>query len=232
VGCFSIGIIPTGSQDPYALRRQAAGIVQIVLEHQLSISLQEIFAAALEVHESLRAEKHFTPELRINLYEFFGLRVKRLLSDNNVRYDVVDAATAAGFDDIVDVVARSLALMNAVTDVADFKVTVDSLTRVSNLAAKAAEGTVIEPSLLKEAAEQKLYDTWQSIHDSYREALAIRHAAKALQILSGLEAAVTGFFDSVMVMAEDEAIRANRLALLAGIDADSKLFADFGKLVW
>ncbi|KAI7257797.1 hypothetical protein KC345_g10697, partial [Hortaea werneckii] len=232
VGCFSIGIIPTGSQDPYALRRQAAGIVQMVLEHQLSISLQEIFAAALEVHENLRSEKHFTPELRINLYEFFGLRVKRLLSDNNVRYDVVDAATAAGFDDIVDVVGRSLALMNAVTDVADFKITVDSLTRVSNLAAKAAEGAVIEPSLLKEEAEQKLYETWQSIHEPYREALAVRHAAEALQILSGLEAAVTGFFDSVMVMAEDEAIRTNRLALLAGIHADSKLFADFGKLVW
>ncbi|KHL93501.1 glycine-tRNA synthetase subunit beta [Paenibacillus sp. IHB B 3415] len=232
VGCFSIGIIPTGSQDPYALRRQAAGIVQMVLEHQLSISLQEIFAAALEVHESLRSEKHFTPELRINLYEFFGLRVKRLLSDNNVRYDVVDAATAAGFDDIVDVVGRSLALMNAVTDVADFKITVDSLTRVSNLAAKAAEGTVIDPSLLKEEAEQKLYQTWQSIHDPYREALAALHAAEALQILSGLKDAVTGFFDSVMVMAEDEAVRANRLALLSGINADSRLFADFGKLVW
>ncbi|MBP2111813.1 glycine--tRNA ligase subunit beta [Paenibacillus silagei] len=232
VGCFSIGIIPTGSQDPYALRRQAAGIVQIVLEHQLSLSLQEIFAAALEVHESFRTEKHFTPELRITLYEFFGLRVKRLLADNNVRYDVVDAALAAGFDDIVDVVSRSLALMNAVTDQADFKITVDSLTRVSNLAAKAPESAVIDPALLKEEAEQKLYSTWQSIHEPYRAALASRHAAEALQILSGLEAAVTGFFDSVMVMAEDEAVRSNRLALLAGIYTDSKLFADFGKLVW
>ncbi|OKP89951.1 glycine--tRNA ligase subunit beta [Paenibacillus sp. P32E] len=231
VGCFSIGIIPTGSQDPYALRRQAAGIVQIVLEHKLAISLQEIFDAAVDVHENLRKEKHFTQDLRINLYEFFGLRVKRLLSDN-VRYDVVDAVIAAGFDDIVAVVGRSRALMDTVNGQADFKITVDSLTRVSNLAAKAAEGTSVDPTLLKEEAELTLYETWQAIHKPYQEALSDRNAEEALRILSGLKDAVTGFFDSVMVMAEDEQIRANRLALLAGIDADSKAFADFGKLVW
>ncbi|MFE4711309.1 glycine--tRNA ligase subunit beta [Paenibacillus sp. NPDC056722] len=230
VGCFSIGIIPTGSQDPYALRRQAAGIVQIVLERQLPISLQDIFAAATEVHESSRNLKHSGEELRNTLYEFFGLRVKRLLSDN-VRYDVVDAVIAAGFDDVVNVVARSRALMDAVTGQEDFKITVDSLTRVSNLAAKATEVT-IDPALLVEAAEAKLYETWQALHTPYREALASKQAEEALTILSGLKDAVTGFFDSVMVMAEDEKVRANRLALLAGIDADSKIFADFGKLVW
>lgn len=231
VGCFSIGIIPTGSQDPYALRRQAAGIVQIVLEHQLPITLQEIFTAALEIHENLRTEKHFAPELRITLSEFFGLRVKRLLSDN-VRYDVVDAVISAGFDDIVDVVGRSRALMDAVTDQAEFKITVDSLTRVGNLAAKAVEGIAVQDSLLKEEAELKLYETWQTIHTPYLNALAARNATEALTILSGLKDAVTAFFDSVMVMAEDEQIRANRLALLSGIDADSKAFADFSKLVW
>lgn len=231
VGCFSIGIIPTGSQDPYALRRQSAGIVQIVLERQLPLTLQDIFAAATEVHENSRKLKLSGEELRNTLYEFFGLRVKRLLSDN-VRYDVVDAVIAAGFDDVVDVVGRSRALMDAVTGQEDFKITVDSLTRVSNLAAKASEGSVIEPSLLKEEAEVKLYDTWQSLHSSYLEALESKNAAEALRILSGLKDAVTGFFDSVMVMAEDEQVRANRLALLAGIDSDSRQFADFSKLVW
>ncbi|MNC61368.1 glycyl-tRNA synthetase subunit beta [compost metagenome] len=66
----------------------------------------------------------------------------------------------------------------------------------------------------------------------YQEALTARNAAEALSILSGLKDAVTGFFDSVMVMAEDEQIRSNRLALLAAVDADSRVFADFGKLVW
>ena len=230
VGCFSIGIIPTGSQDPYALRRQAAGIVQIVLEHKLSISLQEIFETALQVHEKSRTMKHSGAELRINLYEFFGLRVKRLLSDN-VRYDVVDAVIAAGYDDVVAVVSRSQALNEAVQSQEDFKITVDSFNRVSNLAAK-AQGGIVDSALLSDAAEIKLYETWQSLHTPYHEALSLRNADEALRILSGLKDAVTGFFDSVMVMAEDEKIRSNRLALLAGIDADSKVFADFSKLVW
>lgn len=231
VGCFSIGIIPTGSQDPYALRRQAAGIIQIVLEHKWAITLREIFDTAIEIHEYSGNMKHSADELRINLYEFFGLRVKRLLSDNEVRYDVVDAVTAAGFDNVVDVVGRSRALMSAVTDQAEFKVIVDSLTRVSNLAGKATSD-VIDPSLLKEDAELQLYQTWQNLRTPYLEAMAADNAEEALRILSGLKDAVTTFFDSVMVMAEDEQIRANRLALLAGIDADSKAFADFGKLVW
>lgn len=231
VGCFSIGIIPTGSQDPYALRRQAAGIIQIVLEHKWAITLRDIFDTAIEIHENSGNMKHSADELRINLYEFFGLRVKRLLSDNEVRYDVVDAVTAAGFDNVVDVVGRSRALMSAVTDQAEFKVIVDSLTRVSNLAGKATSD-VIDASLLKEDAELQLYQTWQNLHTPYLEAMADHNAEEALRILSGLKDAVTTFFDSVMVMAEDEQIRANRLALLAGIDADSKAFADFGKLVW
>ena len=230
VGCFSIGIIPTGSQDPYALRRQAAGIVQIVLEHKLSISLQEIFEIALNVHENSRKMKHSASELRINLYEFFGLRVKRLLSDN-VRYDVVDAVIAAGYDDVVAVVSRSLALNAAVQNQDDFKITVDSFNRVSNLAAK-AQGSSVDPALLTDNAEVTLFETWQSLHNPYQEALSARNADEALRILSGLKDAVTGFFDSVMVMAEDEKVRSNRLALLAGIDADTKAFADFSKLVW
>lgn len=232
VGCFSIGIIPTGSQDPYALRRQAAGIVQMVLEHKLSIGLEEIFAAALDVHKNFRPEKTFANELRISLYEFFGLRVKRLLADNGVRYDVVDAVTAAGFDSIVDVVDRSRALTDAVNSQADFKVTVDSLTRVANLAAKASGNAAVDPSLFTEDAESNLYATWQSKHAPYAAAREARNAAEALALLSGLKDAVTGFFDSVMVMAEDERVRANRLALLSAIDADSRAFADFGKLVW
>jgi len=231
VGCFSIGIIPTGSQDPYALRRQAAGIVQIILEHKLPIGLEEIFETAIQIHENSRNTKHSGAELRNNLYEFFGLRVKRLLSDN-VSYDVVDAVIGAGYDDVVAVVARSLALSAAVQSKEDFKIIVDSLNRVSNLAAKASEDVSIDPALFTDEAEVKLYETWQSLHAPYQEALSAKNAEEALRLLSGLKDSVTGFFDKVMVMAEDEKVRANRLALLAGINSDTKAFADFSKLVW
>ncbi|MFD1772918.1 glycine--tRNA ligase subunit beta [Paenibacillus rhizophilus] len=230
VGCFSIGIIPTGSQDPYALRRQTAGIVQIVLERGLPVGLNEIFEIAVQVHENTRKLKLSVDELRRNLYEFFGLRVKRLLSDN-VRYDVVDAVMAAGYDDIVAVVARSQALADAVESKENFKNTVDSFNRVSNLAAKAT-GAVLDSALLGEAAESALYETWQSLHKPYQKALEDDDAVQALTLLAGLSDAITVFFDSVMVMAEDERVRANRLSLLANIDADLKNFADFSKLVW
>lgn len=229
-GCFSIGIIPTGSQDPYALRRQAAGIVQIILEHKLSVGLTDIFKMALETHEQFRGLKRSKEEILKDLMEFFGLRVRKTLSDT-LRYDVVDAVIAAGYEDVVSVVARGLALAEAVEGREDFKQTVESFGRVSNLAAKAT-GEKVRSDLLAEPAEKELHEAWRSVTADYLKALSERDAAKALSIVSGLKEAITVFFDAVMVMAEDEAIRTNRLALLSAIDSDLKAFADFSKLVW
>lgn len=230
VGCFSIGIIPTGSQDPYALRRQAAGIVQIILEHKLPVTLSDVFGVALEVHENIRVLKRSTDEIRKDLKEFFGLRVKKLLSEDQ-RYDVVDAVITAGFDHVVSVVSRGHALMNAVESVQDFKTTVESFNRVSNLAAKAGKAAV-NAELFTESEENKLYEAWNAIRADYHAALQAADGERSLSLLSGLREPITGFFDSVMVMAEDEAVRANRLALLSGIDGDLKRYADFTKLVW
>ncbi|GAA0854585.1 glycine--tRNA ligase subunit beta [Bifidobacterium pullorum subsp. gallinarum] len=230
VGCFSIGIIPTGSQDPYALRRQAAGIVQIILEHKLPITLSDVFGIALEIHENIRALKRSTDEIAKDLQEFFGLRVKKLLSEEQ-RYDVVDAVITAGFDHVVSVVSRGHALMNAVEGVQDFKTTVESFNRVSNLAAKAGKAAV-NPELFTEAEEGTLYEAWNAVRKDYKAALEAADGERSLSLLSGLKEPITGFFVSVMVMAEDEAVRANRLALLSGIDGDLKQYADFTKLVW
>lgn len=229
-GCFSIGIIPTGSQDPYGLRRQAAGVVQIILEHQLPVLLSDIFNISLDTHEELRGLKRGRDEIMKDLMDFFGLRVKKTLSDN-LRYDVVDSVIAAGYDDVVSVVARGNALMSAVNEQGDFKTTVESFGRVSNLAAKAT-GEAVRSDLLQEAEEQRLYEAWKSVSSSYNDLLNQRNAAEALALISGLKDSITAFFDKVMVMAEDEAVRINRLALLSAIDHDLKLFADFGKLVW
>lgn len=230
VGCFSIGIIPTGSQDPYALRRQAQGIVQIMLAQKLQISLSEMLNIALDVHENLRKMKLSATEVRTTIVEFFGLRVKKLLSEN-LRYDIVDAVISADFDDIASVVSRGEALMEAVINQEDFKVTVESFNRVSNLGAK-AEQFEIDEALLQEQGEKELYKVWQSIIEGYHNALNQRDGHKALQFLGQIRNAITDFFDSVMVMAEDEQVKNNRLALLAAIDKDLKAFADFTKLVW
>lgn len=228
-GCFSIGIIPTGSQDPYALRRQAAGIVQILLDRKLSATLSDVFNIALEVHGNLGNMKRSADEIRKELHEFFGLRVKKLLSET-LRYDVVDAVLAAGYDDVASVVNRGTALMTAVQTGEVFKATVESFNRVGNLAAKAVHKSV-NTGEFAEQGEKTLYEAWYSAYESYSVALQEGDATRALALASSITPAVTAFFDSVMVMAEDDAVRNNRLALLAAIDSELKRFADFSKLV-
>ncbi|MCC3380060.1 glycine--tRNA ligase subunit beta [Paenibacillus farraposensis] len=228
-GCFSIGIIPTGSQDPYALRRQAAGIVQILLDCKLSATLSDVFNIAIDVHLNLGNMKRSADEIRKELHDFFGLRVKKLLSET-LRYDVVDAVLAAGFDDVASVVNRGAALMAAVQTGDQFKSTIESFNRVSNLASKAVHKSVNSDEFT-EQGEKALYEAWHGIHESYSAALQQGDATRALELASSITSAITAFFDSVMVMAEDDAVRNNRLALLAVIDSELKRFADFSKLV-
>jgi len=230
VGCFSIGIIPTGSADPYALRRQAAGIVQIILDHKLPINLTELFDMAMDIHGSAQLLKRNRDEIRIDLCDFFALRVKNVFTDK-VRYDVVDAVMASGYDHLVSVVARGTQLMKIVSEQSDFKVTVESFNRVSNLATK-ADSLEIIASKFVESVEHDLFNQHQAVHAKYHEALQAGDMAAALEQLSGLQDAITAYFDKVMVMAEDADVRANRLAQLHAIAEDLKLFADFSKIVW
>ena len=225
-GWFALGIIPTGSQDPYALRRQATGIVQLLLERKLPLTLTKMFDIALEVLGEAGLLKRDADAIRKDLYEFFGLRVKNVLSEQ-VRYDVVDAVLAAGYDDVLDTIHRGEALMAAVQE-DSFKKAVEAFNRVSNLAAK-AEHDEVKVELFEQPEEQALYASWQEAHKQYIDAA---DSAKALAALSQLESSITAYFDHVMVMAKDEAVKQNRLAMLKGIASDLIQFADFSKLVW
>ncbi|MBD2869495.1 glycine--tRNA ligase subunit beta [Paenibacillus arenilitoris] len=232
VGCFSIGIIPTGSQDPYALRRQAAGIVQIILAHGLKLQLSELYDAALSVHDA-RGTKRSAADIRKDLSDFFALRVKNLLSEQGVRYDVVDAVMAAGFEDLRSVVERASVVqaLAAGDDRSEFKLAVEQFNRVGNLAAK-ADGTPIDPSLFAEQAEKELYEQWLRQRPTFAESAEQGNYAKAVQSLTALTPFIHSYFEKVMVMSPDEAVRANRLAALAGIAGDIAVVADFSKLVW
>ncbi|MFD1953345.1 glycine--tRNA ligase subunit beta [Paenibacillus thailandensis] len=232
VGCFSIGIVPTGSQDPYALRRQASGIVQIMLAHGLKAGLTELFDASLAVHEQ-RNMKRSADEIRKDLNDFFALRVKNVLTEQANRYDVVDAVMASGFDDLLLTVERALAVNGWTSgdQRAEAKPAVDAFTRVCNLAAKATTSTV-DPSLFAERAEHDLYEAWQKAHEGAGKSLEEGDVKGALAILAGLKEPINAYFDAVMVMAEDEKVRANRLAALKAIAGDITRIADFSKLVW
>jgi glycyl-tRNA synthetase beta chain len=227
-GCFSIGIIPTGSQDPYALRRQAAGIVQIILEHNLPCKLSDLFVIALSTHQKAGLLKRDSEEISKDLMDFFSLRIRNVLTERQTRYDIIDAVLAAGFDSLSSVVRKAAAL-SAYVQAADYKGILESFNRVGNLAAKASMQEV-NHVLFQEAAEGQLFEAWQSMHKTYLAHMTTEAEADALFTLSKLKVPITAFFDGVMVMAEDEYVKRNRLALLLHIAEDLKQFADFSKL--
>jgi len=232
VGCFSIGIVPTGSQDPYALRRQAAGIVQILLAHNMQLSLSELFELCLAVHVE-RGTKRSKEEIASDLNDFFALRVKNWLSEHGAKYDVIDAVMEAGFSDLLltkkraELLAHQLEQQNK----AEFKLTVEAFNRVCNLATK-ADSKSVDASLFQEQTESALYEAWVTIHEEFAAALERREVERAYEQLAALREPIVAYFDSVMVMAEDEAIKRNRLATLASIAEDVHAVADLSKLVW
>lgn len=230
VGCFAIGIIPTGSQDPYALRRQASGIVQILLDKKLSISLDELFDAALIILDSKSLLKRSKDEIKRDLREFFTLRLKNMLQEQHVRYDVIDAILSADASHVKEVVDRAHALMHAVAD-ESFKSIVESFNRVNNLGQKAAS-TEVDESAFETEAERTLWNAFTQVKQDAAALLEEKAFDKALSRMAELKPAIDTFFDHVMVMVEDEKVKRNRLAMLASIAAFVYQVADFSKIVF
>lgn len=229
-GCFSIGIVPTGSQDPYALRRQAAGVIQILLEHKLSLTLDQLIVTALNIVKQSIGLKRKEEEIIKDMTDFFQLRVKHMLGEF-ARYDVVDAVIASGIFDVQAAVRKAQALQAVVEQPEQWKPLFESINRVHNLAVK-AEQTTLQVDLLHENAEKALAEEWRKVQADFTELLKQRREAEALHVLHALRDPITNFFEEVMVMAEDPTIRNNRLALLASMSEQFNLYADFRKIVW
>lgn len=225
VATFSRGLIPTGSQDPFGLRRQALGIVNMLNEAHWAISIRKIVELAmdlLKVTDNVGREK-----LQNDVAEFMRLRVKNFLS-NSTRYDVVDSVIE-NVDDIYTLTLKAAALENFL-QTPDAVKNIQSFVRVSNLAKKADSAEIAE-TLIKIESEQKLYQAFNAVKVVAGELIAKKDFNGALDALKKLSAPIDGFFDSVMVMDENLEIRNNRLALLKSIDNLLAEIADFSKLV-
>jgi glycyl-tRNA synthetase beta chain len=231
VGCFSIGIVPTGSQDPYALRRQAAGIVHILLDRGLPFELEDLFSHGLQSFVQKQQTKREPDEITKDLFDFFGLRLKNLLQDKGVRYDVVDAVLDSGFSNVSTTVKKAEALMDKVSE-ADFKGVVESFNRVYNLSQKLERESNVDPSLFENESENNLYDSLEAVKKEVKDPYTSGNMEKVLAVISSLKSAIDNFFDSVMVMAENISVRNNRLSLLAEITALVHSYANFSKLVF
>ncbi|TRY26212.1 glycine--tRNA ligase subunit beta [Brevibacillus sp. LEMMJ03] len=227
VGCFSIGIVPTGSQDPYGLRRMAAGIVAILLDRGWKLPLDRLWDAALDIYAAQGVTKRDRDEVKKDLADFFALRLKNALQEEQIRYDVIDAVLSADIALVPDVLAKAKALMAAV-QADDFKLTVEQFNRAGNLAQK-AEDDAIDEAVFTEDAERALYKAYLSVREQVE---GLDDQAAVLSTLSQLREPIQSFFDAVMVMADDQAVRRNRLALLLGISRLIGAYADFSKLVF
>ncbi|ABB33159.1 glycyl-tRNA synthetase, beta subunit [Geobacter metallireducens RCH3] len=224
-GCFGVGLIPTGSADPYALRRSALGIINIILDKGYRLSLEEQVDKAL----GLLAAKLTRPavDVKADVLEFFRGRFVNLMADRHAS-DAVDAAVAAGCADLVDAAAR-IAALSEFRSHPDFEPLAVAFKRVGNIVKEGVDAPV-DTALFQDAAEGLLNDAVQGVAVSVREKIATGAYLEALTEIAALRGPVDTFFDKVMVMAEDERVRTNRLALLTGIARMLGAIADFAKI--
>ena len=226
VGCFGMGLVPTGTADPYALRRQTLGIIHIILEKKYSLSLSTL----LERSIALLAEKIERPpqEIKANVLEFFKGRMQNLLHSQGLSPDVIDAALAVGFDDLVDLRERAKALHD-LKQVPDFEPLAIAFKRVVNISKAHIPGEV-DTGQFENSCEQALFEAYGEIGKKAEEKIFRKDYPSALKELSFLRGPVDEFFNGVLVMAEDEKIRNNRLSLLRKIAALFFKIGDFSKI--
>ncbi len=224
-GCFGVGLIPTGTADPYALRRSALGIIAIILDRGYGVSLSALIDASLELLQDKLSRD--AAEIRADVLEFFRGRYVNLMAG---RYpsDAVEAAVAVTFDDLNDTAARIAALAEF-KGRADYEPLAVAFKRVCNIV-KGGYDFPVEESLFQEDAERELFSAFEGVGTIARGMIAKKDYLAALVEIAGLRGPVDEFFDQVMVMAEDERVKNNRLALLTGISRLFGAIADFARL--
>lgn len=227
VGTFSRGLIPTGSQDPFALRRQALGIVNMLKEAQYHISLSQLVAKAMELLKIADAGQQ--AKLQKDVADFMKLRLKNVLADADIRYDVVEAVFVT-VDDIYGVFLRAQAVNEAVKQ--DMEKNIQAFVRTGNIARKAEDvQAAVEAGLLAEQVEKDLCKAYEDAAAKVEKEIVAQDYAGAIATLSQLAAPIDAFFDGVMVMDKDEKIKNNRLGLLKLVDNLICQVADFSKIV-
>ncbi|WP_367715538.1 glycine--tRNA ligase subunit beta [Nitratireductor sp. GISD-1A_MAKvit] len=249
VGFWAIDEKPTGSKDPYALRRAALGVIRILIEKQARMPLSNCLANARQLHTPMvpypkpdtnadssrdALERAWDVAFLSDLLSFFHDRLKVYLRDQGARYDLIDAVIADDADDLLLIVRRVEAL-------SEFLATTDGenllagAKRAANIVADAEKkGTAIaktvDAKLFETDEERALFDSLEEAENFAGQAIAANDYVKALSFLARLRQPVDAFLDGVMVNADDEAVRANRLALLSRIRSATAQVADFSKI--
>ena len=201
--------------------------MNILIDGKISLSLTAMAQKAMELTGLMDLDKQ--QQVLENFKEFFRLRLKNVLGDAGVRYDVIDALLATDTDDLYDAWLRAKAMASP-EGIAAMERAVEAFTRAANLAGK-TECETIDESLFETAAETALYQARQAAKIKIAGAVKAREYLEALQIVAELAEPIDAFFADVMVMVDDSRVRDNRLALLRSISSLTRTIADFSKIV-
>ncbi|MCG8272995.1 glycine--tRNA ligase subunit beta [Aquamicrobium sp. NLF2-7] len=237
VGFWAIDEKPTGSKDPYALRRAALGVIRLILENDLRLNLRVLIESAYRaVAEKADSSQSFVSSQVVteDMLSFLHDRFKVYLKDEGARYDAIDAVLTADTDNLL-LAARRLEALIFFLDSEDGKNLLAGTKRAANiLAAEEKKGTAVagtvEPDLFRDDAERNLFTAIGQAETNARDAIRNEDFSAAMRALSALREPVDAFFDKVLVNDEDAAVRANRLALLARIRTATGEVADFSRI--
>jgi glycyl-tRNA synthetase beta chain len=235
VGCFAVGLVPSGSSDPFALRRAAMGIVKILVETKLPVSLSLMVAHSARTFAGSSHKIIVSSDVEKQVLDFILERARFVLKERaGLAYDEINAGLAAGADDLVDA-ARRIEAIKAIRKTKNFEPLAVSFKRIRKILEKAgpeAEWKLpgVRPELFAEEAELRLHERASEVAKQADQHKREGRYREALQRIAGLRPEVDRFFEDVMVMAEDQNVRKNRLTLLSGLLAEFSTIADFSEI--
>ena len=227
LGCIGVGLLPTGSEDPYGLRRHSLGIIQIINDQNWQVSLDSLIQKGTDLLKN--KIKLTTEEVRAHTQALFLQRYKTFLGDQEYPYDAVDAVLSANIDSLADVKKKVVALSDLKVQ-SHFEPLAIAFRRVVSILNEEADGG-IQQSLFKEPAEKNLYDEYLKIKEPIEICLSKKQFSQALEKIATIKETVDAFFEQVMVMAKEDDLRKNRLRLLKHISLLFSNIADFSKIV-
>ena len=223
VSAFAIGLIPTGSQDPYALRRQTAGIIQILAQNNWDLTLPKLLKLAIDV---IGSDLQVNEGLYEQLVQFFQLRLKYLLQEKHIQHDIIEAVLTGELTSVPEMIGRAEALQSRKND-ADFKEVIESLSRVLNIANKWETGETVDQSLFENDQEKALYAETIKLHGTFTQTA---NQNERLDALFTLSPTITDYFNHTMVMCEDKRVKDNRLTQMKLLAEHIRAFADMGEV--
>ncbi|PLR86151.1 glycine--tRNA ligase subunit beta [Bacillus canaveralius] len=223
VSFFSIGKLPTGSQDPYALRRQATGIIQTLIDKDWRISFEQFLYEALQLNMKANHSDEGREGLFSELVQFFKLRIKHLLQERGIRYDLIEAVLGGEIGAPASLV-RKAQILDRKKDAPYFKESIEAFSRVLNIASKANADGDVQRELFENEYEKTLF---QSYLTASQQIDFNEGEEEAFEMLVSLRDPINDYFDHTMVMADDPTIRANRLALMGKL---ARLINNFAKM--